>query len=110
MLDHTTLFAVLDSLHIPVAFTDTDHIVRYMNRKAIARYKGGASLIGTSLFDCHNENSQKRLVELFADLQAGEDEICYLEEATRTVYIKAIRDPNGALLGYYEWFGPPPGK
>jgi hypothetical protein len=107
MFDISTTLAILDSLHVPVLFADTDHVIRYMNLKAIERYRGGASLIGTSLLDCHNENSQKRMVEILAELQDGREEVLYLSEETRTVTMRGIRGQDGSLLGYYEWYGPP---
>jgi DUF438 domain-containing protein len=107
MLELSTIRAILDSLHVPVLYADTYHVIRYMNRKAIERYRGGADLIGTSLLDCHNENSQKRMIEILAELKAGREEVLYLVEETRTVTMRAIRGQDGSLLGYYEWYGPP---
>jgi PAS domain-containing protein len=36
MTDPTLLAAILDSLKDPILFADTDHIIRYMNKAAIA--------------------------------------------------------------------------
>ncbi len=49
VIDATTMAAILDSLKDPFLFADTEHMIRYMNRAAIAHYKEGASLIGCSL-------------------------------------------------------------
>jgi nitrogen-specific signal transduction histidine kinase len=50
---------ILDSLVEPVLVGDTEHKVIYMNSAAASHYTGGRALMGTSLLDCHNENSQK---------------------------------------------------
>jgi len=44
--------AVLDSLKDPLLFADTEHVIRYMNKAAIAYYSEGESLLGRSLLDC----------------------------------------------------------
>ena len=61
MIDATLMAAVLDSLKDPVLFADTEHVTRYMNKDAIAYYDEGESLIGRSLLDCHNEQSQQQM-------------------------------------------------
>jgi hypothetical protein len=38
-------------------FVDTEHAICYMNKAAVAHYKGGEALPGTSVLDCHNERS-----------------------------------------------------
>lgn len=102
------LAAILDSLKEPVLVADLDHIICYMNAAAARHYPGGRSLLGTSAMDCHKPESREMILRLLARLQAGEDEICYQETEARRVYIRAVRDPQGKLLGYYEWFQPPP--
>ena len=104
MTDTTLLAALLDSLAEPILFADTEHITRYMNKAAIAYYSGGADLIGRSLFECHNAESQKRIIEILATFKAGTNELLYGENDKRRVYMRAVRDPEGRLLGYYEWF------
>ena len=62
MIDATLMAAILDSLKDPVLFADTEHITRYMNKAAIAHYDEGESLLGRSLLDCHNEQSQQQII------------------------------------------------
>lgn len=59
--DLALLEAFLDSLHAPFLFVDTEHVIRRMNRAAIAYYKEGESLIGRSILDCHNERSRRAM-------------------------------------------------
>ena len=68
--------ALLDSFKNPVVFADTEHTIIYMNRPAIERFadRGGSKMIGTSLFECHNDQSQKIIIEILAAMQNGEDE------------------------------------
>jgi DUF438 domain-containing protein len=79
-----------------------------MNPTAIARYQkwGGAALIGKSLLDCHNPNSSKmikKVVLWFA--KSKENNIVYTsynEKENKDVYMVALRDEDGTLIGYYE--------
>lgn len=102
------LAAMLESLKDPFLFTDTDHVIRYMNRAAIAHYKEGAALLGASLLDCHNAASRTMIHEIFAAFQAGAtDERLITDNAKHRIYMRAVRDPAGRLLGYYERYEPP---
>jgi PAS domain-containing protein len=102
MVDQTTVLAILDSLLDPILVADTDHITRYMNRAAIEFYEGGADLIGRSLLDCHNEQSQREMIDILAAMHSGEQERLITTREDRRVYMRAVRDPDGNLLGYYE--------
>lgn len=107
MIGRDLLAAVLDSLRDPVLVADTEHITRYMNKAAIAHYSEGTALIGRSLLDCHNERSQATMLEVLAALQAGETERLITDNAKHRIYMRAVRDPRGALIGYYERYEPP---
>jgi DUF438 domain-containing protein len=96
------LTAILDSLADPLMFVDTDHVIRYMNRAALAHYRQGAALLGTSLMDCHNEQSQAALRRILAKLEAGETEVLYAKKPEVRLYMRAVRDAEGRLLGYIE--------
>lgn len=54
----------------PAAITicDTHGVILDMNDKAALTFedKGGASLVGSNLMDCHNANSQTRIKDLLA--------------------------------------------
>lgn len=110
MIALATAFAIFDSFDRPLVFVDTEHIVRYNNRAAIAVYcakRGWATLEGRSIFACHSPASQARMLELFDRLVAGEDEIgLNVNSRNEQVTLVAVRDGEGALLGYYERFTP----
>jgi len=105
--DIVLLKQILDSLSEPVLVGDTDHKVVYMNRAAADHYTGGTALMGTSLLDCHNENSQKMMIEVLEALKAGEDERLISANEKRRIYMRAIRDESGGLVGYYERYERP---
>ena len=107
MVEPALLAALLDSLYDPVLVADPRHVIIYMNRAAIAHYKGGESLLGKSLLDCHNAESQKTMQEVLAALEAGEEERLYTDSETKRVYMRAVRGQDGSLLGYYERYAPP---
>ncbi len=102
MIDPATMAALLDSLKDRLLLADTDHIVRYMNKAAIAYYTGGEALLGTSLLDCHNEQSQQMMVEILAEMHQGLEERLITDNAKHRVYMRAVRDAQGRVLGYYE--------
>ena len=97
---------ILNSLVDPVLVADTEHTVVYMNSAAVDHYTGGDSLMGTSLLDCHNEDSQKMIIEVLAALQAGEEERPISDSEKRRIYMRAVRDEAGEVVGYYERYEP----
>lgn len=102
--------ALLDSINSPIVFVDNDHVIRYLNKTAQARYyegRGYAELIGKSLFDCHNPASAAAIRALHDRLLAGENEVFLKENKYRErITVVAVRSPEGQLLGYYELFEP----
>ena len=97
--------AILEGLGDPIVFVDTEHIIRYMNGAAAVQYQksGGYDLIGQSLMDCHNENSCRIIREVFARMRdEGVDEVEISRHPGKIAYMKAVRDGDGQLLGYYE--------
>ena len=111
MKDIASLFPFfLDSLKNPFLFADTDHIIIYMNKAAAAHHKEGRKLLGTNVLDCHNENSQRIMLEIFAAMQQGEEERLIDDDDKRRIYMRAVRDNDGKLLGYYERYEPPTKK
>ena len=93
---------ILDSLAEPITFADMDHMIRYMNRAALAHYGPRGGRPGTSLFACHNEQSREAIRQILTRLEAGEDEVLYSEKPEVRLYMRAVRDPEGKLLGYME--------
>ena len=107
MPDRELSAALLDSLTEPLLFADTEHTIRYMNRAAREHYEEGAALLGRSLLACHNEASGEVIRETLAALQAGEEERRITDEEKLRIYMRAVRDPDGRLLGYYERYERP---
>ena len=107
MIDAALMAAILDSLKDPLLLADTEHVIRYMNRAAIAYYSEGESLIGRSLLDCHNEQSQQQIIEILAAMQAGEEERLITDNEKHRIYMRAVRGADGQVLGYYERYEPP---
>jgi DUF438 domain-containing protein len=101
------MFAFLDSLKSPFLFADLDHIIRYMNTAAKNHYEKGEALLGSSVLDCHNAESQRIMLEIFAEMKNGLEERLITDNAKHRIYMRAVRDSEGRLLGYYERYEPP---
>ena len=99
--------ALLDSLKSPVLFADTDHVVRYLNRAAAEYYDRGAELLGTNLLECHNSQSQALMEEILAAMHEGQEERLITDNSKHRIYMRAVRDREGRLWGYYERYEPP---
>lgn len=100
--------SVLEQDRAAIVLCDLEHTIVYMNPAAIANYSkyGGASLIGKCLLDCHNPKSREsigKVVEWFA--RSVENNMIYTshnEKQNKDIYMVALRDENGQLIGYYE--------
>jgi PAS domain S-box-containing protein len=101
------LRSFIDSLKHAFVFADTEHIIRYMNKAALERYRGRPAEVGRSIFDCHNENSKRIILEVFERLKQGEDEKIITDNESHRIFMRAVRDKEGNLIGYYERFAPP---
>ncbi len=98
---------LLDSLKNPLLFADTGHIVRYLNKAAQNFYSGGLILVGSSLLDCHNQQSQQAMQAILERMQQGLDEELITNNEKWRIYMRAVRSSTGELIGYYERFEPP---
>jgi len=107
MVETAVMTAILDSLKDPLLFADTNHVTRYMNRAAIAHYKEGEALIGRSLLDCHNEQSQEMMIEIMAAMREEVEEQLITDNEKHRIYMRAVRDGDRRMLGYYERYEPP---
>lgn len=100
--------SIVEQDRCAVVICNTKHEIIYMNPSAIARYgkSGGEKLIGSSLLNCHNEKSNKlieKTVEWFK--KSTDNNIVYTyrnEKENKDVYMVALRDDDGTLIGYYE--------
>ena len=99
---------ILDSYPYPVVFTDCDHIIRYLNKKAEYFYyqeRGYDNLIGKSIFACHNEKSKEKIIAAVEKLKNhGMERYLGVDAKNLRVYIQAVRNENGELVGYIERF------
>ena len=100
--------SVIDQDTASVVLCDLKHTTVYMNPAAIRSYAkhGGAALIGRSLLNCHNADSNHRIQEVVDWFAASpEHNIVYTyhnEKQNKDVYMVALRDADGTLIGYYE--------
>lgn len=100
--------SIIEQDRCAVVICNLQHEIIYMNPTAVSRYEkfGGSRLIGKSLLNCHNEKSQemiKKTVGWFAE--SKEHNIIYTyynEKENKDVYMVALRDDEGTLIGYYE--------
>ena len=96
--------SILDQDRAPIVVCDIDSTVVYMNPSAIKRYK--RDLTGKSIKICHppyaNEKIEK-VLEWFKE--SRENNVVYTfrnEDENKDVYMVALRDEEGNLIGYYE--------
>jgi hypothetical protein len=108
-LDLSKLFkSVIDQDTAPVVICDTTHIVVYMNPAAIEHYsdRGGAGIVGLHIFDCHSKASGDIIRDVVDWFAASKDNnivhTFYSDVHNKDVYMVALRDDEGELIGYYE--------
>ena len=100
--------SVLEADRAAVVICDLEHTIIYMNPTAIHRYDrwGGAALLGKSLLACHNEKSREmieKVVDWFrADAAHNLVYTSHNEKENKDVYMVALRNDSGKLIGYYE--------
>jgi len=100
--------SVLEADRAAVVICDLEHTIIYMNPVAIERYAkwGGNSLMGKSLLNCHNEKSRELIFKVIEWFKASKDNnIVYTffnEKENKDVYMVALRNDEGNLIGYYE--------
>lgn len=91
-----------------VVICNLSHEIIYMNPAAVERYakRGGASLVGQSLLNCHNANSGEQIKKVLVWFsESTEHNRIYTfrnEKENKDVYMVALRDEDGTLIGYYE--------
>ena len=100
--------SIIDQDRAAVVICNLNHEIIYMNPAAVVNYakRGGDKLIGRSLLECHNKESQEKIrqvTEWFA--QDESHNIVYTfynEKQNKDVYMVALRDADKKLIGYYE--------
>lgn len=100
--------SIVDQDTSAIVICDIHHKIIYMNPAACTRYEkyGGSALLGKSLLDCHNEISagliQKTIQWFETNRINNKIHTFYSEKENKDVYIIALRDERGELIGYYE--------
>ena len=100
--------SVLEADRAAVVICDLEHTIIYMNPVAIERYAkwGGKDLMGKSLLNCHNEKSCEMIQKVLEWFKASKDNnIVYTffnQKENKDVYMVALRNEEGNLIGYYE--------
>lgn len=98
--------SVIDSDSSPIVICDLRHEIVYVNPAARERYKKHGELTGRSIMDCHNADSNgkiERVVEWFgADRSHNKVYTFRNDKENKDVYMIALRDDGGTLIGYYE--------
>ncbi|MBP5311752.1 MAG: PAS domain-containing protein [Clostridia bacterium] len=100
--------SVLDADRAAVVICGLDHTIVYMNSAAVSRYqkRGGKELLGKNLLDCHSEKSKEMIIKVLDWFNRSPDNnIVYTfhnEKENKDVYMVALRDSAGELIGYYE--------
>lgn len=96
--------SVIDQDTAPVVICDINHTVVYMNPAAVSYYH--VDITNKNIKDCHNAESNEkidRVVAWFAE--SGDNNIIYTsrnDKRNKDVYMVALRDESGRLIGYYE--------
>ncbi len=100
--------SIVDAEIMPVVVCNTAHEIVYMNPSAAQRYakRGGYALIGKSLLNCHNSDSNdkiERVLELFRERKDVSRVFTFHNpKENKDVYMIALRNDSGELIGYYE--------
>ena len=98
--------SIVEQDRCAVVICNLHHEIIYMNKAARERYKKHGELVGTSIFDCHNAESNAKIrevVEWFAKSPDNNFVFTYHNDReNKDVYMVALRDENGELIGYYE--------
>lgn len=100
--------SILEQDSAPVVICDLDHRILYMNMAACDDYArfGGKALLGKNLLDCHNPKSreaiQKVLTWFAKDTANNRVHTFFSEKENKDLYMVALRDDAGKLIGYYE--------
>lgn len=96
--------SVIDSDKAPVVICDTEHIVVYMNPAAVDRYH--TDIVGKSIMSCHNTGSNEKIEKVVSWFRENQNNnIVYTyrnDKENKDVYMVALRDTGGKLIGYYE--------
>ena len=105
----TPLFkSIIDQDPVPVVICSPEHTILYLNPAAVCAHadRGGAAMVGQSLLDCHNPESNRRILQVVdwfrADVRHNRVYTAHRGKFNRDQYMVALQDDDGTLIGYYE--------
>ena len=98
------LKSVLEQDIAPVVVCDINSEIVYMNPSAVKRYH--KDLTGSSIKDCHPPKANEMIDKVISWFKESKDNnIIYTyhnDKENKDVYMVALRDDDGELIGYYE--------
>jgi len=98
--------SIVEQDRCSIVICNTHDEIVYMNPAAKRNYAKHGDLIGKSIMECHNERSCEMIAkvrEWFAE--SPDNNIMFTfhnEKQNKDVYMVALRDKDGQLIGYYE--------
>ena len=98
------LKSILEQDTAPIVVCDLNHIIAYMNPSAKEQYH--KDLTGGNLKDCHNAKSNEMINKVVFWFKESKDNniifTYHSDKKNKDVYMVALRDDDGELIGYYE--------
>ncbi len=95
--------SIIDSDNCNIVICDLEHKIIYMNPSAVSSY---GKLVGTSILNCHNEKSNEMIIKVVEWFKKSQNNnrihTFYNEKQNKDVYMIALRNEVGDLIGYYE--------
>jgi transcriptional regulator with PAS, ATPase and Fis domain len=98
----------LDGMDAAVTVCDRDGVILYLNARAAESFKdqGGVELVGKSLFDCHLEESNRKIRQMLAD---GSTNAYTVEKNGKKKFVRqAPWRKDGVCRGLVEIVAPVP--
>ena len=96
--------SIIDQDNAPVVICDLASTSVYMNPASIAHYH--RDLTGSNLKYCHNSDSNDKIDRVLAWFKKSPSNntvyTFHNEKENKDVYMIALRDEDGTLIGYYE--------
>lgn len=102
------LYGMAEEDHSAIVICTPDHEIIYMNPAAGRHYSkwGGMDLIGQNLLNCHSDPSVQKIKDILEWFNKSQHHnrvyTYYNEKENRDVYMIALRDEKGHVIGYYE--------
>ena len=96
--------SILEQDKAPVVVCNTESTVIYMNPSAISKYH--RDLTGKNLKNCHPAEANEKIDKVLEWFEKSpNNNMVYTyrnDKENKDVYMVALRNTDGALIGYYE--------